>query len=1167
MTRVTDPRGTPTDFEVNALNQTVAKQTQGATFGERARAEFHYDAVNNLVRVDVENRDGEGTLNPTNAWFTTQYEYDPLHRLTRLMEEEGIYYSVLTNEYVYDGNDRLVLERSPQAVQGGDPFHVTQAAYDERGLPFREIRAPGSPLQSTTQYDYDANGNPRRVNKIDVIVWKAKVFEHDGFDRCTRVTDPMGNETRYDANGNRTRATRYGETTDVPGSAGNRRLAETRYEYDALDRLVRFRPAFFDIFTELPIGDGFQDNTIAYAPNGLVVATTNDRGHGTVFTFDTTMFLTAIEDVKSNRVDYTYDANGNLLSETETGRSDLGGPDAVFVRQYQYDALDRRVTAADNVGNTNRYLYDSRGNRIRHIDPLGFWLEGDFDSISRPTSNRKGVGGSAQNSSRTVWDAASRLVASTDGNTNTTEYAYDSLDRVIRTTLADGTSVTNVYDVHGNLIWTRDASGTEIVCVYDALDRCIQKSIAPGPGVAADTTVETYQYDGLSRLVGAQNNQTDVVREYDSLGRCVREGTASPTLGFNPREYTRTFDAHGLALAQTYPSGRLVEYSYDALDRPISLGWRAGAGQPYADGGELVYIGPCDVARITRSNGIQTDYTRGGRSGVPNPAGDFGWGQIQRVRHAAGGGAGPVVDERSFAHDRNQNKTLRALTEPFTPRGPTNRQDFVYDSLDRLMASVQTTPPQMARVTEYVLDPMGNRLSVILDGVTNAYRLDPVLPVPGDFQVDQYTETPLDARQYDENGNLDQTVAAGAVGPVTTAFIYDYADRLVAVQNDDGPVAAYAYDALGRRIAKVLYAGRPAVPVLTNRYLYADGQVIEEEDGGGAVQRTYVLPHVFDQKGRIANTPYTFDTSLYMEYKGVANTFDTSLFANYVGLTITGGGEVLYPHCDDQGSLLALTDAEGHVVERFDYDDYGAPSFLDANGNPRPGASSSLTGVPQLFHGLEWDGETGLYWNGGYLDPNTGSTLCRTYAFPHVFDQKGRAYADNNPHTLKKEEGGRHTPFHNRMLGGALPGGAVISAAVSSVSTLGGGGGGAASASYAISGGINGGMPNRISMNVTVPKQTQGSTFGEKVNAGLHAAGGALAQGASRAKGTVKFFNDAKGFGFLKEEGGRHTPFHNKYNAFRTTDVTGEIVLMDGRSLAILKTKHDTAKNSIGNIR
>lgn len=32
---------------------------------------------------------------------------------------------------------------------------------------------------------------------------------------------------------------------------------------------------------------------------------------------------------------------------------------------------------------------------------------------------------------------------------------------------------------------------------------------------------------------------------------------------------------------------------------------------------------------------------------------------------------------------------------------------------------------------------------------------------------------------------------------------------------------------------------------------------------------------------------------------------------------------------------------------------------------------------------------------------------------------------------------------------------------------------------------INGNMPNRISMNITVPKQTQGATFGEKVNSGI----------------------------------------------------------------------------------
>ena len=39
-----------------------------------------------------------------------------------------------------------------------------------------------------------------------------------------------------------------------------------------------------------------------------------------------------------------------------------------------------------------------------------------------------------------------------------------------------------------------------------------------------------------------------------------------------------------------------------------------------------------------------------------------------------------------------------------------------------------------------------------------------------------------------------------------------------------------------------------------------------------------------------------------------------------------------------------------------------------------------------------------------------------------------------------------------------------------------------------------------------------------------------------------------------KEEGGRHTPFHNKYRPqfyIRTTDVTGEIVLPDGTEMVM----------------
>lgn len=51
---------------------------------------------------------------------------------------------------------------------------------------------------------------------------------------------------------------------------------------------------------------------------------------------------------------------------------------------------------------------------------------------------------------------------------------------------------------------------------------------------------------------------------------------------------------------------------------------------------------------------------------------------------------------------------------------------------------------------------------------------------------------------------------------------------------------------------------------------------------------------------------------------------------------------------------------------------------------------------------------------------------------------------------------------------------------------------------------------DRVKENVTVPRQTQRSTFGEKVNAGLHAAGSSLSQGGSRGviSGNVSWRNN-----------------------------------------------------------
>lgn len=201
---------------------------------------------------------------------------------------------------------------------------------------------------------------------------------------------------------------------------------------------------------------------------------------------------------------------------------------------------------------------------------------------------------------------------------------------------------------------------------------------------------------------------------------------------------------------------------------------------------------------------------------------------------------------------------------------------------------------------------------------------------------------------------------------------------------------------------------------------------------------------------------------------------------------------------------------------------------------------------------------------------------------------------------------------------------------------------------------INNGMPNRISMNVTVVKQTQGTTFGEKVSAGkinirliengcvvlfplnsgykinvkdnsineltmnersifgekvnqgLHAAGGALSQGASLLGGAlpggaiisaaVSSVGNLAGGAGGGAAAASYAKNAKKVFTIQDEDIDTVMELPDGEfelvfvisqkatsglkdtlktqvrigftvENGILKTKHDTAKNSVGNIR
>jgi YD repeat-containing protein len=947
-TRIVDPQGNDRLFTYNALDQVVRGLSREVVPGAGPRYETlrFYDANDNVVRVDVENRDDSGAVQ-ANTHYTTEYVYDILDYVVRKTEEVDAGSNLVT-EFEYDGNRNRTVTRLGEATNGNQPTNTETRSYDERDLLFQHVRAPGDPATSSSQYDYDANGNlTRSVQGLQGTNPRESTFAYDGYNRLTLRGDSFGNRSsyEYDSNHNATRDLREGELVDVPGSAGNVRLAESHYAYDPINRLTIKGLDFFDS-AQNPLTDGSSTTTYAYSDSSHLLQITDDNSHPTVYDYDTANRLTLTTDAKNNTTRYTYDNNSNVVTELETDKSDLGLPDEVFVSTYAYDGLDRLTSSTDSSSNTHVMGYDSRDNQVVTVDALSNETRYDYDGLNRAVRktldlDNDGADGDGldivivQN-----WDDSSRLKDATDDNGNTTVYEYDSLNRLTRTVHPDGTNESSTYDVHDNCINYLDANGSVVTSTYDLLNRPTQHTIVVAPGVSTDTTFETYTYDGLSRVVSAADDDSVVTLAYDSLSNVVSETSAGNST-------VSTYDGVGNRLTCTYPSGRVLSYNYDALDRMASV----------SEGPVLIanylYVGPDRVALQQYGNGSRSTFTYDGIQGVPNPPNDFGVRRIVGITHSSG--ATPV-DTREFTWDRMYNKTERRDTRA---GGPRLRHAYGYDDAYRLTSGL--TEDGFGIVTrnlQYDLDGAGNRLFLGgFGGVTGQYFLDPTAP-PADFQMNQYTQTPRDSRQYDENGSL--ALVATPIGNVD--YLYDAYDRLVARFDIlTGATVEYAYDALSRRIRKTVVPTQG--PVDDTRYFYDGSRVIEDQTSNGTVLASYV-------HGTRGNDI----------------------------VCVESGGQIVYHHADDAGNVMALTDTNGAVVERYEYDDYGAPQFLDPAGNPLQG---SVVGNAYLFGGHRYDAETGWYLDGSrYLDPLNGRYVTRHAGGAWVGGgQLGNAfdYAGSNP--------------------------------------------------------------------------------------------------------------------------------------------------------------------------
>ncbi|MFT3768646.1 MAG: FG-GAP-like repeat-containing protein [Minicystis sp.] len=594
---------------------------------------------------------------------------------------------------------------------------------------------------------------------------------------------------------------------------------------------------------------------------------------------------------------------------------------ARVVQEIEYDALGEHVARRSlpypeltppEKRLYHRYTYDGPGRVVAHTAPWGAETAYRYDG-------------------RTVVTVA-------PGNAITITY-NDPLGRPVSIIDSEKGETSYEYGPFGALRSARDPGGAVTVMHRDAYGR-VRTLFEPDRGTSTST------YNGFGELVStidALGRATTF--EYDALGRKLRREDAD---GLTTWTWDQADAAHkgiGRLASIESPGGHRETFTYDALSRPEST--------------TLTVAGPSGVESFTSKIGYDS-FGRAATIAYPSEADQPPFavvhdydphGHLTAVRDAITGkpywrltGVDAVgrTRQETFGNGVETTRThhpTKGLVSSIDTIGPEVVQDLTYAYDDRLNLTLRRSlrPDRVPRWERFTYDAL-DRLRCVKTYGTEGCAL---------------------SYDYDASGNV---TAKSDVG----TYHYDDPAHPHAITSVTGLLpATYEYDAAGNQTAR---AGVPVTYTAFDLPKTIGGVTLEYDGAERRIRKTTAdaetiyVGEMFERVTPMAGGPVERRYYIRSPERVVA-------VVTRVG---AAPGAPLYLHTDNLGSVDAITDATGKVVERRSYDAFGArrgPAW-----SAPPAAFSPVT--TKGFTGHEGDEELGLVnMKGRVYDPKLGRFL------------------------------------------------------------------------------------------------------------------------------------------------------------------------------------------------